>query len=62
MYINHYGNLRTLTFKQSFKDVWRGFFVGLKRKEGINFFTNHSITRYAERLEHWAKGVEYPQP
>jgi triacylglycerol lipase len=62
MYINHYGNLRTLTFRQSFKDVWRGFFVGLKRKEGINFFTNHSITRYAERLEHWAKGVEYPQP
>jgi len=62
MYINHYGNLRTLTFKQSFKDVWRGFIVGLKRKEGINFFTNHAIGKYAERLEHWAKGVEYPQP
>jgi triacylglycerol lipase len=60
-YINHYGNLRALTFKQSCKDVWRGFIVGLKRKEGINFFVNHSITRYAERLEHWAKGVEYPQ-
>lgn len=61
MYINHYGNLRTLTYKQSCKDVWRGFIVGLKHKEGINFFTNHSCTRYAERLEHWAKGVEYPQ-
>ena len=61
MYINHYGNLRAPTSWQVTKDVWRGFIVGLKRKEGINFFTNHSITRYAERLEHWAKGVEYPQ-
>lgn len=60
MYINHYGNLRAPTFMQVTKDVWRGFLVGLKRKE-INFFVNHSITRYAERLEHWAKGVEYPQ-
>lgn len=61
MYINHYGNLRTLTFKQLCKDIWRGFIVGLKRKQGINFFVNHSITRYAERLEHWATGEEYPQ-
>jgi len=60
MYINHYGNLRTLTFKQSCKDVWRGFLVGLKKRD-INFFSNHSITRYAERLERWATGVEYPQ-
>lgn len=60
MYINHYGNLRSLTFKQSCKDVWRGFAVGLKRKE-INFFSNHNIDHYVERLEHWATGEEYPQ-
>ena len=60
MYINHYGNLRTLTFRQSCKDVWRGFIEGIKKKD-INFFSNHSITKYAERLERWASGVEYPQ-
>jgi triacylglycerol lipase len=60
MYINHYGNLRTLTFRQSCKDVWRGFIEGIKKRD-INFFSNHSITKYAERLERWASGVEYPQ-
>lgn len=59
-YMNHYGNLRAPTAWQVTKDVWRGFLVGLKRKE-INFFSNHSITNYAERLERWATGIEYPQ-
>jgi triacylglycerol lipase len=54
-YMNHYGNLRAPTAWQVTKDVWRGFLVGLKRKE-INFFTNHSITRYAEILERWKNG------
>ena len=60
MYINHWGNLRTLTSWQASKDVWRGFVEGVKKGD-INFFSNHSITRYAERLERWATGVEYPQ-
>ncbi len=60
MYINHYGNLRTLSSWQASKDVWRGFVEGVKKRD-INFFSNHSITRYAERLERWATGVEYPQ-
>jgi triacylglycerol lipase len=59
-YLNHYGNLRALTFKQLCKDIWRGFIVGIKKKD-INFFSNHSITNYAERLERWTTGVEYPQ-
>ena len=54
-YMNHYGHLRALTFWQVTKDVWRGFAVGLKRKN-INFFTNHSITRYAANLRRWADG------
>jgi len=40
--------------------VWRGFLVGLKRKE-INFFSNHSITRYVENLNDWVQGTEKPQ-
>jgi triacylglycerol lipase len=54
-YMNHYGHLRAPTAWQVTKDVWRGFLVGLKRKE-INFFTNHSITRYAANLERWKNG------
>ena len=54
-YMNHYGHLRGLTFWQVTKDVWRGFLVGLKRKN-INFFVNHSITRYAANLERWKNG------
>jgi hypothetical protein len=54
-YMNHYGNLRAPTAWQVTKDVWRGFVVGLKRKE-INFFSNHSITRYAANLERWKNG------
>jgi triacylglycerol lipase len=60
MYMNHWGNLRTLTSWQLSKDVWRGFLVGLKKKD-INFFSNHSITRYAKNLEDWKNGVEHPQ-
>jgi triacylglycerol lipase len=54
-YMNHYGHLRALTFWQVTKDVWRGFVVGLKKKN-INFFVNHSITRYAANLRRWADG------
>lgn len=54
-YMNHYGQLRAMTMWQTTKDVWRGFLVGLKRKQ-INFFTNHSITRYANNLERWKNG------
>ena len=59
-YMNHFGNLRTNTFWQVTKDVWRGFLVGLKRKE-INFFSNHSITRYEKNLNDWAQGIQRPQ-
>ena len=54
-YMNHYGKLRSMCAWQTTKDVWRGFVVGLKRKQ-INFFTNHSITRYADNLEQWKNG------
>lgn len=59
-YMNHYGNLRSPTNWQVTKDVWRGFVVGLGRKE-INFFTNHSIDRYENNLLKWNLGIENPQ-
>ena len=54
-YMNHYGHLRAMTFWQVTKDVWRGFLVGIKKKS-INFFANHSSTRYANNLRRWADG------
>lgn len=59
-YMNHWGNLRTLTYTQLVKDVLRGFIKGMIRKE-INFFSNHSITRYGNNLARWASGYEAPQ-
>lgn len=59
-YMNHYGNLRTLTFWQLTKDIWRGFLVGIKKKN-INFFTNHSIDRYEHNLLLWSSGIEETQ-
>jgi triacylglycerol lipase len=59
-YMNHWGNLRSLTWKQGFKDIWRGFLKGIAKKE-INFFSNHSITRYAKNLEQWTTGELFPQ-
>lgn len=59
-YMNHYGNLRGLTFVQLTKDIWRGFLVGLRRRQ-INFFVNHSIDRYENNLLKWSLGMENPQ-
>ena len=54
-YMNHYGKLRSMSFWQVTKDRWRGFVKGLKVGQ-INFFANHSITRYAHNLERWKNG------
>ena len=59
-YMNHWGNLRALTYTQLVKDVMRGFIKGIMRKE-INFFSNHSITRYGNNLARWASGEQAPQ-
>lgn len=54
-YMNHYGHLRAMTSWQVFKDRWRGFVKGIKKGQ-INYFANHSITRYAANLERWKNG------
>jgi triacylglycerol lipase len=59
-YMNHWGNLRSLTYTQLIKDVSRGFVKGIQQKE-INFFSNHSITRYKNNLRKWASDEEFPQ-
>ena len=59
-YMNHWGNLRALTWTQLVKDILRGFIKGLKKKE-INFFCNHSIGNYEANLLTWSKGETNPQ-
>jgi hypothetical protein len=58
--MNHWGNIRGLTWSQLIKDRLRGFIKGIKKGE-INFFSNHSITRYAKNLYNWNQGIESEQ-
>ena len=59
-YMNHWGNIRKATGWQRFRDRLRGFWKGIKKGE-INYFSNHSITRYVANLERWAEGQEKTQ-
>ena len=54
-YMNHYGNLRTLTMQQLTKDVYRGIIQGIKQRS-ISLVDNHSIDKYVENLARWARG------
>jgi triacylglycerol lipase len=56
-YMNHWGNLRALTTWQLVKDRLRGFVKGVKKGE-INYFSNHSMTRYVANLERWKNGEQ----
>jgi triacylglycerol lipase len=59
-YMNHWGNIRPATAMQQFKDRLRGFWKGIKKGE-INYFSNHSMTRYVANLTRWAECEERPQ-
>jgi triacylglycerol lipase len=59
-YMDHWGNLRTVTYSQLIKDIARGFIKGIMCKE-INFFTNHSISRYSNNLARWASNTQLTQ-
>jgi len=59
-YMNHYGNLRALTFKQLVKDIWRGFVTGIRARK-FSLLDNHAIGNYETNLERWTTGEEFPQ-
>ena len=59
-YMNHYGNLRGLTFKQGVKDIWRGFVKGIKQRK-FSMLDNHFMENYLTNLERWTTGEEFPQ-
>ena len=49
-YINHYGNFRSKTFWQRFKDNWRGRWKAIKKRQLFDGMYDHSITGYADKL------------
>lgn len=59
-YMNHWGNVRDMSTIQMIKDRFRGFIKGLKMKN-INYFANHSVSRYTENLRMNAKKLERQQ-
>ena len=59
-YLNCYGNVRTMTGWQRFKDRMRGLWMGLKGG-GVDSFSDHSMTNYINFLEMYASGKENSQ-
>lgn len=49
MYLDSGGELKTLTKAQRSRDAWKGFFMGLKKRE-IDHFADHSIYRYVKYI------------
>mgnify|MGYP003773995253 FL=1 len=45
-YINHYGNIRTLTYWQRFKDKLRGRWAAIKKLQFFDGFRDHGMDNY----------------
>lgn len=56
MYLDAEGKLNKLNRIQRSKDLWKGFFLGLKNKE-IDHFSDHSIIRYVNYIFREASNV-----
>tara|TARA_B100000927_G_C16430866_1_gene455496 strand:- start:308 stop:1066 length:759 start_codon:yes stop_codon:yes gene_type:complete len=49
-YINHYGNIRKMSWWQRFKDQWRGRKSAWKKGETFDGVRDHDINAYARKL------------
>lgn len=59
LYINTYGNVRSMTKRQRAKDRWRGFFYGLKEGK-VDPFSDHAIARYVEHVANAVSEMDNP--
>jgi triacylglycerol lipase len=59
-YLNAYGNVRSPSGWQLFKDRMRGMWMGIK-KGSIDNFSDHSMVNYCNYLEMYASGKENSQ-
>ena len=49
--VNHYGNIRKMTYWQRFKDKFRGRWAAMKKKQFFDGLVDHSIGLYADKLK-----------
>ena len=54
-YINHYGNIRRLSFWQKIKDSFRGRWCAMKNKQIFDGIYDHSIEHYSSKLKKFKK-------
>lgn len=59
-YLNAWGNVRTVTGWQRFKDRMRGMWWGIRQGK-IDNFSDHSMFNYVAYLQNYANSVENPQ-
>jgi triacylglycerol lipase len=50
-YINHYGNIRKMTYWQRLKDAWRGRWAAFKKRVPFDGAYDHSMNYYVEYTE-----------
>lgn len=55
-YLDAEGRLKKLSLAQRSKDRWKGFIMGLRKKE-IDHFSDHAITRYVDYIFHEANAA-----
>ena len=54
-YINHYGNIRTLTSWQRLKDQLRGRWCALRKFQMFDGIRDHDIGKYCKKLKSLVK-------
>ena len=54
-YINHYGNIRRLSFWQKIKDSLRGRWCAMKNKQIFDGIYDHNIEHYSSKLKKFKK-------
>ena len=55
-YVNHYGNVRRMTWWQRVKDQWRGRLAAWRNKEPFDGIRDHDINAYARKMKNVVLG------
>ena len=50
-YINHYGNIRSMTSYQRFKDKMRGRWAAIRKLQFFDGIRDHDINKYCKKLK-----------
>ena len=50
VYVNHYGNIRKMTYWQRFKDKLRGRLAAWRKREAFDGVRDHDISAYHKKI------------